>query len=282
MEVMFPPEDNAVFRLARWVGLLPSNLESRRVAQIEFLNDRQADEHNRRDTLFFYVKMGRLSSVKLLLDGIKDDEKRRAKVKERDFQGANAIHVAYLYGRYEVAHYLVEMFPEAGILPYGRERRVGGRSIELPYAGETVLHMCIVSKNFDEVRWLLEFYRQRIYSLRKSHNDSALRQLLQTQVTGDFFRIGRPTYFGETPLHFAACTNDPEMFDLVLAYTTEEFPRALFSLDRHGNNLLHICVLRELKKMYKHVLETARRELENIIRNLLSAYLEKPYATWSK
>ena len=273
---LLPPEDGWLVRLGRSLGLLSSHRERRREAEIEFLNDRQADQHNNGKSLFFLVKMGRLSSMVELLDSIKDLGKRKKMVNERDYQGAHAIHIAYLYQQYEVAHYLVERFPEIAIRPYKGKLEVEDRCIKLPYAGETILHMCIVAKNYDEVRWLLEFYRLHICAIRDEGTCSALCVLLQTPVKGDFFGIKRDaTYFGETPLHFAACTNDTEMFDLVLAYASEEFPLELFSLDSNGNNLLHICVLRELTKMYKHVLERARRELENIIHGLLSDHLAK-------
>jgi hypothetical protein len=97
--------------------------------------------------------------------------------------------------------------------------------------------MCIVRRKHDEVDWLLNFYRNR--------GKADLQLFINAKVSGYFFKSERQSEmhdFGETALQFAACTNDTDMFDLVLSYVTSEYPDALFSRDSEGNNLIHLLV----------------------------------------
>lgn len=68
----------------------------------------------------------------------------------------------------------------------------------------------------------------------------------------------------ETPLQFAACANDPALFDLVLSYVTSEYPGALFFRDSQGNNLLHLLVFDMLCKYMPHASGTS--ELDRYVR----------------
>ena len=118
---------------------------------------------------------------------------------------------------------------------------------------------------------------------------------------GNFFKRNGAFYFGGYPLHFAVCTNDTAMFDLVLSYASTNSntvnddekknltpvqlielksnlsllgPNAIFARDVRGNTVLHLCVYHNLvneQPMYKHVLETA----EKLIRkDLINKFLE--------
>ena len=130
-------------------------------------------------------------------------------VAERDAAGAHIIHLAYLLEDYRIGRWLVETFPKIALLPYSGklseellERKPKLKSIPnvdslMPYTGfffltqclnfttmigENLLHMVIVRRNYDEVRWLLDFY--------KDHKDSVpggLEQLLSSNATGKFF-----------------------------------------------------------------------------------------------
>jgi hypothetical protein len=101
------------------------------------------------------------------------------------------------------------------------ETEYGKQSFLMPYAGQNILHMAIIKRNHAETRWLLDFYNNRNQSL-----SGGLSLLLTTAAIGHFFRPDGLFYFGGYPLHFAACTNDQDLFDMVLSYassvTTEE------------------------------------------------------------
>jgi hypothetical protein len=146
--------------------------------------------------------------------------------------------------------------------------------------------MCIVKRHLPEVRWLLDFYKDRCHAIFKSSDDSksvvrnktGIQVLLNAKVSGQFFKTEKH-YFGETALQFAACTNDTDMFDLVLAYVTSEYPNALFSRDSEGNNLIHLLVKRDLTKMYKHVLKIAKEAIRMRIKDSYSKDMSKEYSS---
>ena len=60
--------------------------------------------------------------------------------------------------------------------------------------------MCIVKKNLAEVRWILDFYRDRSDAIPSSNlayfpRKSGLQMLLEARVTGTFFQEDKH-YFG--------------------------------------------------------------------------------------
>jgi hypothetical protein len=130
-----------------------------------------------------------------------------------------------------------------------------------------VLHITIVRRNAEETRWLLDFYRDRTHSL-----PFALFALLTGNARGSFFRS--EMMFGGYPLHFAACSNDPDIFDIVLTFSEgirmdahyqDEIQRrnipgllTIFQLDGAGNNALHLCAKFNLQNMYTHIIKSAR------------------------
>jgi len=149
----------------------------------------------------------------------------------------------------------------------------------MPYVGQNILHMMIIRRNYDEVRWMLDFF--------KDHQDSVpngLKLLLIANATGQFFDRDGDFYFGGYPLQFAVCSNSTEIFDLVLSFAsslesdanecddgeeTSIGPNVIFMRDAYGNTVLHLCVMHCLKEMFDHVYNTA----ETIIsRNLKIMY----------
>ena len=84
------------------------------------------------------------------------------------------------------------------------------------YTGENILHIIIVHRNFHEVRWLLNFYRDHIHSFPEG-----LPSLLSSRAIGTFFQrkiFSRGVAFGSTPLQFAVSSNDREIFKLVYSF----------------------------------------------------------------
>eukprot|EP00997_Jenningsia_sp_PLL12_P009030 NODE_590_length_1580_cov_77.104507_g485_i0.p1 GENE.NODE_590_length_1580_cov_77.104507_g485_i0~~NODE_590_length_1580_cov_77.104507_g485_i0.p1 ORF type:complete len:506 (-),score=147.62 NODE_590_length_1580_cov_77.104507_g485_i0:61-1503(-) len=79
--------------------------------------------------------------------------------------------------------------------------------------------------------------------------------LLEARAIGKFFKIDKPCGYGEYPLHFAACTKQPAIFEFLV----ETDPGALLKLDVRGNNILHVLVYRELPEEFDMVLEHMKR-----------------------
>ena len=66
-----------------------------------------------------------------------------------------------------------------------------------PYNGENILHIAIIHRNYDEVRWLLEFYFLHDGALPNKGGD-LLKKLLTQRADGVFFREKGGFYFGGT------------------------------------------------------------------------------------
>ena len=76
------------------------------------------------------------------------------------------------------------------------------------------MHIAIIHRNLQEVRWLLNFYRDHIHSAPQG-----LPSLLKAQAIGSFFKKqSGGINFGTTPLQFAVCSNDEEIFKLVYSF----------------------------------------------------------------
>lgn len=75
--------------------------------------------------------------------------------------------------------------------------------------------MTIIRRNLEETRWILDFYLDHKHSVPRG-----LETLLKANARGKFFDIKGDNYFGGYPLHFAVCSNDKQMFDLLLTYAS--------------------------------------------------------------
>ncbi|CAF4070566.1 unnamed protein product [Rotaria sordida] len=115
--------------------------------------------------------------------------------------GECPIHMLFLYGsdaHLEIARDLIIRFPFIVTQIYNKP----------VYYGENILHIAIVKRYTTMVEWLL----------CNEHLESYRQQLLTATATGDFFKIGQPSYYGETPLGFACCTNQWDMVEILLKY----------------------------------------------------------------
>jgi hypothetical protein len=210
--------------------------------------------------IFKFVIGDRRSELEDKINILSNPEDRYKLLTTRDGAGACIIHIAYLYQKYDIGRSLVEKYPELSVLRYARVDTVDGENGLMPYLGENIMHMAIASRNYEEVKWLIDLHNNE-----ENPRPDLLLQMLSARCFGHFFqpefnRIG--VYFGELPIHFAVCSNDLDILDLLV----DADPNSLFFIDSHGNNALHLCVLHSLERMYDYVIMHA----ENIIRTALT------------
>ena len=148
---------------------------------------------------------------------------------ERGPVGETPFLMLILYGKVQLAKRVAGLYPEV----------VDGRYEGGEYHGENALHIAVVQKRIDVARWLVR----------------AEPELLQHRADGAFFAVGQPCNYGQVPLLFAAGTNQPEMFDMLVAEGAD--PDAV---DSFGNNALHVCVEHDLPEMYVHVRQSWARD----------------------
>ena len=266
---------------------------------LDEISNKNISIHNDKTKLFYYVEMGDLHALEEqihhALRDIPTVPARNKFLKNYvDAVGASIVHLAYLMEYYHIAHWLVETFPEVALQPYsGKVPAYISKEYEgfdMPYSGENILHMVIVRRNYVEVRWLLDFY--------KDHKDSVpngLKVLLVANATGCFFDISGDFYFGGYPLQFAVCSNSIEIFDLVLSFASalesdadDDFnyddvgtsvlgenipslgPNVIFMRDTYGNTVLHLCVMHCLQDMFDHVYKVAETIISREIKLMYS------------
>lgn len=186
--ITIKPSTTWVARYFKPISLLfdQSNLNDFQLA--EQSNDRQAAQHTDKACLFYYVREGLIDILHAYFDSTEiEDEEKRLLADDRDEAGANIIHAAYLYGQYEIGHYLVQCFPDIASRAYATSNDED--EVVLPYGGENILHMCIISKNIEQLKWLLEFYG-------RDENAQHMQTLMESRAVGTFFNITNISYFG--------------------------------------------------------------------------------------
>ena len=245
------------------------------------------------NSIFYWISLGDLSTLQNHIAKLLKDDPNAKQVYELDPTGATIIHKAYLFKFYEIGHWLVNKFPHLALQSYSGlvpEELAGEYSPEdMPYTGANILHILILRRDYGEVRWLLDFF--------KDHNDSVINGLailLSANAKGRFFGPDGDFYFGGYPLQFAVCTNSIQIFDLVLSYASTIVPsqpladedvkeqeggnnfslnigpNAIFLRDSFGNTVVHLCAIHGLKAMFQHVCETAATIIYRELRLLYS------------
>lgn len=209
-------------------------------------------------------------------------------IRQKDPVGGNIIHNAYLYKKYATfGRWLVEHYPTIAVEPFDDSVSYSLRlsaikeglyitNSDMPYTGETILHMTVIARNLEETRWLVDFYR-----FHEHHTNDGLKKLLMTAATGSFFHNDGEFYAGAYPIHFAVCCNDTDMFDLIVTYASnikygkdkkKLGSNIIFMRDQYGNNCLHLAVHHKLQEMYTHVLDSAKAFLK---RDIKTAYAKQ-------
>lgn len=119
----------------------------------------QAAEHSDRTKIFHWVQIGDLTALKERLLNVSP-----AEIDAYDAAGANIVHLAYLFEFYHIGHWLVESYPNLALRAYSDSIPIeledkGYSSSMMPFTGENILHVVIVRRNYKEVRWLLDFFK---------------------------------------------------------------------------------------------------------------------------
>ena len=152
----------------------------------------------------------------------------------RDPAGASPLHIMLLYNtdlHIQLACEVILQYPDRCEDQYlGGVFGENGQEIPDRYTGENALHLAIVNGN-RELAQLLCATRPTV---------------LTHHATGRFFAPGGHCYYGELPLSFAVCTNQPEMVRMLL-----EMGADLNAVDKaNGNTALHMAVVHGLKDMF--------------------------------
>jgi len=198
----------------------------------------QAEVSRDARTIWGAVRNGNIDNISALIK-----TKGEIILSSRGSVGESPIHSSLLYGNQHVAKWLIENYPNLIDQTYGKGI----------YKGENLLHIAIVNKDYDMVKFLVE----------------RSPELLKGKATGSFFQVGTPCYYGEYPLFFAACTNQRKIFKYLVSKGAE-----LLAVDGNGNNILHLAVLRKLVGMFTYIQEYLKDEIKK------DKSKEKDYSLW--
>ena len=158
--------------------------------------------------------------------------------------GENVLHLCVLFHTPEtikMAKYLIQRFgPSLVNAPYQTRKKMNERPGL--YEGEVVLHIAIVHKDADLVRFMLKHGAR-----------------LDVHTIGAFFSPGR-VYFGETPLSFAASMGDKDIVRILLDHAEEQGGKkqrwkVMTAVDAFGNTALHMCVANNQLEMYSFLVD---------------------------
>ncbi|KAG7383851.1 hypothetical protein PHYPSEUDO_003271 [Phytophthora pseudosyringae] len=163
----------------------------------------------------------------------------------RDSVGAAPVHIAFLFGHFDLGKRIVLRCRALATLTYTS----GNPHEPSPYEGENILHIAIILRQTELVQWLMQ----------------EAPQLVHAETTGKFFGPTKACYFGGTPLHFALASNqiDMALYVLEAGGRLQDGPfkegggealASIFTCDRFGNNVLHLAVIRGLPDIYDFAL----------------------------
>ncbi|UJR09267.1 hypothetical protein I4U23_013512 [Adineta vaga] len=188
----------------------------------QFEVEEQTELMYKDDTIWTAVFSADKSAIEML---IKEDSDV---INSRGAVGECPIHMLFLCGsdaHLEIARDLILRFPSTVTQIYHKPI----------YYGENILHIAIVKRNPTMVEWLLGTEELEPYR----------KELLTARATGDFFKIGQPSYYAESPLGFACGTNQWDVAEILLKYGAD-----MNVIDSNGNNILHMLVICNLPEIF--------------------------------
>ncbi|CAF3087395.1 unnamed protein product [Rotaria sp. Silwood2] len=225
-----------------WAGLIGGVTQKRKNSKNQTEDDesvssaveRQTENSRKGGTIWEAVRKADELAFKRLLDDNPNHADARGPV------GECPIHMLFLYGteaHLSMAQYLIGKFPHTITQIYNQAE----------YYGEMALHIAIIKRNATMVEWLLGHEQNKAYQ----------QQQTTAAASGKFFQVGRPCYYGETPLAFACCTNQWNIAEILLKYGA-----SMDAVDSNGNNVLHLLVIHNLPDMYTTVKQRWLEEQE--------------------
>jgi transient receptor potential cation channel subfamily V protein 6 len=164
---------------------------------------------------------------------------------ERGPVGETPLHLMLLYGG-GMSFTDSPQLRSAKFIGETRPAAVNDVYVGSEYYGESALHIAVVNRNVELVRWLLQ----------TSEDTPAL---LAARATGRFFSKGQPCYYGEYALSFAVSTGQSNIVDILLRAGADALAQ-----DTHGNTCLHMAVIHNQPEMYDQLCKscTKPKELE--------------------
>lgn len=184
----------------------------------------------------------------------------------RDSVGAAPLHIAFLFGHYELGKQMLLRAKHLATITYTSFDPDSPSA----YEGENVLHIAIVHRQFALAEWLVQ----------------EVPGLLSAETTGKFFRPGKPCYFGGYPLLFAFASNQINIARSILRSvagrsdahgrsdrdgrspsTASSVETSIFLCDSYGNNVLHLAVIHDLPSVFNFALRYAMHLLSGSNKN---------------
>ncbi|XP_076469164.1 uncharacterized protein LOC143299692 [Babylonia areolata] len=150
--------------------------------------------------------------------------------------GETPFHLCYLMDtpvHFEVGKALMEVFPKLALDVYEGEE----------YFGESALHIAVILGDMEAVQLLVKNganVHQRATGRFFLPEDQKNKPVKETNYSGY-------CYYGEYPLAFAACRGNEELYDFLIDHGAD--PNAQ---DSFGNTVLHMLVIHEQSKLFKH------------------------------
>ncbi|KAF0690892.1 Aste57867_17755 [Aphanomyces stellatus] len=195
-------------------------------------------------------------------------ERNYAHLELRDSVGATPLLIAFLYMNFDLGKQVIRTYPGPSILvvvshsshaaskgfPYALASYASlDPANPSPYQGENILHIAIVHRKVEIVKWLVE----------------TLPDLLDAETTGEFFSPSKACYFGGSPLLFAVSSRQFEAAKYILQAADKANPgsaaarTSIFMMDSHGNNALHLAVVHDLPEAYDFAMRHAMARFPN-------------------
>ncbi|XP_050407567.1 transient receptor potential cation channel subfamily V member 6 [Patella vulgata] len=170
------------------------------------------------------------------------------KENKRGGVGETSFHLCFLKGtpeHLEIARIFLEVHPSMANDVYTGDE----------YRGEGGLHLAIAKGNLEAVQLLVE-------------NGADVNQ----RATGQFFqpedvKQGKDrkqtnyegyAYYGEYPLSFAACFQHTDIYDYLIEHGADPYNK-----DDFGNTVLHMAVIHNQSKIYRHAVKNFQNAVES-------------------